>query len=55
MELMFSLAKSVMIHGRVDSINEVYSQIDRITVHELEGIAKKFFSIDNVAQLIYKF
>ena len=55
MELMFSLAKSVMIHGRVDSINEVYSQIDAITAHELEGIAKKSFSIDNMAELIYKF
>ena len=55
MELMFSMAKSVMIHGRVDSIDEVYSQLDAITIDELEAIANKSFSLDNVAELIYKF
>ena len=55
MELMFSLAKSVMIHGRVDSIDEVYNQLDAITISELETIAQKSFSLENVAELIYKF
>jgi hypothetical protein len=44
-----------MIHGRVDSLDEVYSQLDAITINELEAIAKKSFSLENVAELIYKF
>lgn len=55
MELMFSLAKSVMIHGRVDSIDEVYNQVDAITIQELDEIAKNSFAKENLAELIYKF
>ena len=55
MELMFSLAKSVMIHGRVDSIDEVYNQVDAITIQELEAIARNSFAKENLAELIYKF
>lgn len=55
MELMFSLAKSVMIHGRVDSIDEVYNQVDAITIQELDAIAKNSFAKENLAELIYKF
>ncbi len=55
MEMMFSLAKSVMIHGRVDTMEEVYSQVDAITLSELENIATSSFSKSNLAELIYKF
>jgi predicted Zn-dependent peptidase len=55
MEMMFSLAKSVMIHGYVDTIAEVYKQVDAISLNELETIAKKSFAKENLAELIYKF
>ncbi|MDX2361685.1 MAG: pitrilysin family protein [Crocinitomicaceae bacterium] len=55
LELMFSLGKSIMIHGRVDSIKEIYSQIDGIGLEELSVIAKKSFAKDNMAELIYQF
>ena len=55
MELMFNLGKSTMIHGRVDSIKEIYAQIDGIGLEELSKIARKSFAQDNMAELIYEF
>ncbi|MCH2230113.1 MAG: insulinase family protein [Crocinitomicaceae bacterium] len=55
MEMMFSLAKSLMIHGRVDTMEEVYSQVDAITLSELEIIAGRNFAKNNLAELIYQF
>ena len=55
LELMFNLGKSVLIHGRVDSIQEIYDQIDAIDLNELNEIAVKSFAKNNVAELIYEF
>ena len=55
MELMFSLAKSIMMHGSVDSIHDIYRQLDAITMDELENIAKNRFSHANLGELIYSF
>jgi predicted Zn-dependent peptidase len=55
MELMFNLGKSVMIHGKVDSIDEIYSQIDGINLDELKEISVENFSKDQMAELIYEF
>ncbi len=55
LELMFSLAKSVMIHNRVDSVQEVYSQIDSIDSDEVNAIANRYFAEDNLAEMIYEF
>ena len=55
LELMFNLGKSVLIHGRVDSIQEIYDQIDAIDLLELNEIAVKSFVKSNLAELIYEF
>lgn len=55
LELMFSQAKSIMIHGKVDSISDVYQQIDEITSQELLDVANDMFDVDNIAQLIYEY
>ncbi len=55
LELMFSLAKSVMIHNRVDSVQEIYTQIDAIDIDEVHAIANKYFSEVNLAEMIYEF
>jgi len=55
MELMFSLAKSIMMHGSIDSIHDIYRQLDAITMDELENIAKNRFLNTNLGELIYSF
>lgn len=55
LELMFSLGKSIMIHGKIDSIHEIYQQIDAISIDEVKEIAALSFAPDNLAQLIYEF
>lgn len=55
MELMFSLAKNVLIHGKIDSVAEVYSQIDAITQEEIHAVAKEHFSPEHYGELIYEY
>jgi len=55
MELMFHLGKSIMIHGKVDSIKEIYNQIDQIDLPEVKLMAEQNFKRDQMAELIYEF
>ena len=55
MELMFNLGKSIMIHGKVDSIEEVYQQIDEIDTNEIKDVAEMFFVNSQMSELIYEF
>ena len=55
MELMFSIGKSIMIHDRVDSIQEIYNQIDAIGLKELHDVAKSNFSRPHMSELVYEF
>lgn len=55
MELMFNLGKSILIHDRVDSIQEIYDQIDEIGREELQEILDTTFAPNNMAELIYEF
>ncbi len=55
LELMFSLAKSIMIHNKVDSVKEIYDQIDTINADEVHAIAHKYFGADHLSELIYEF
>lgn len=55
LELMFSLGKSILIHDRVDSIQEIYEQIDEIGHEELQHILDNSFVPENMSELIYEF
>ncbi len=55
LELMFSLAKSVLIHGKVDSVAEIYEQIDAISTEEIATVAQDHFDPDNFGELIYEY
>lgn len=55
LELMFSLAKSIMIHNRVDSVQEIYEQIDAINVDEVHDIAQKYFGENQLSEIVYEF
>ena len=53
LEVMFNLAKSVLIFNKVDNMSEIKSQIDVITNIEIQSIAQKVFAPDNISELIY--
>lgn len=55
LELMFHLGKSVLLHGKVDSIREIYEQIDEIGLEELHGIADNCFAPENMAELVFSY
>lgn len=55
LELMFSLAKSIMIHNRIDSVSEIYEQIDSISEEEVHEIAQKYYAQNQISQLVYEF
>lgn len=55
LELMFSLARSIMIHGRIDSMKEVYQHIDEITLAELSEVANQSYGAGGMAELVYQF
>lgn len=55
MELMFSLGKSIMIHNKIDSVQEIYRQIDDINLSEIQASSEAFFNRDQMSELIYQF
>ncbi len=55
LELMFSLAKSVLIHGKVDSVSEIYRQIDAISEEEVSEVAKTHFDPKQLGELIFEY
>jgi len=55
LELMFSLARSLMIHGKIDSTKEIYEKIDEISLSELSDVAREFYAESNLAELVYEF
>ena len=55
LELMFNLGKSVLIHGRVDTVKQIYEQIDSIDLNEIGLMAQKSYASNNCAELIYEF
>jgi len=52
--LMLSLGKSMMVFGRVDTLEEICNKIDRITSHQLLEIANEVFEPSLLSMLIYK-
>ncbi len=55
LELMFSLGKSVLIFGKVDSMQEIYEQLDAITTDDVQKVARTFFSPTEISELIFEF
>lgn len=53
LELMFSLAKSLLIFGKVDSVKEIYEQIDGITTKDVAEFCSDLFRKEIISQLVY--
>ena len=52
--LMLSLGKSMLVFNRIDTLEETYSRIDKVTSSQLCDIANEVFEPSKLSTLIYK-
>lgn len=52
--IMLGLGKSLLLFNQIDSIQEIYSSIDKLTVDELKDIAAKYFDESKISELIFE-
>lgn len=52
-ELMLHLAKSLLIFGKVDSMQDLYDEVDAITPEETKRVASKWFDEENTGSLTF--
>ena len=52
--LMLSIGKSFLIYDKVDSLEDIYTQVDEITPEVLLKVAKDVFDIEKQSILLYK-
>ena len=55
LELMFSLGKSVLIFGKVDTMQEIYHELEKISVEDVQRVAQDYFTSDKLSELIFEF
>lgn len=55
LELMLYLAKSLLIFGKIDTIIELYEEIDSITSEEIMQVASKWMNSQNVGEIVYSY
>ncbi len=51
--LMQGLGKSLLLFNQIDSIEEIYLSIDKITSEELQNIALKYFAKNKISSLVF--
>lgn len=51
--LMLGLGKSLLIFDSIDSLEQIYESIDRITAEEIQLAAQKYFAEDQLSELIF--
>jgi predicted Zn-dependent peptidase len=51
--LMLGLGKSLLLFNQIDTIEEIYDGIDRLTASELLEIANTYFNEENCSELIF--
>ena len=52
--IMLGLGKSLLLFNQIDSIQDIYDGIDRLTVEELKEISQTYFSEKNISELIFE-
>ncbi|MFN5444008.1 MAG: M16 family metallopeptidase [Crocinitomicaceae bacterium] len=52
--IMLGLGKSLLLFNQIDSIQEIYAGIDRLSVKELRDISQSYFSESNISELIFE-
>ena len=51
--LMLGLGKSLLMFNQIDTIQEIYESIDKLTAEELLETANQYFSEAAISQLIF--
>lgn len=52
--IMLGLGKSLLLFNQIDSIQEIYSAIDKLKVSELQEIAAHYFDESRISELIFE-
>jgi predicted Zn-dependent peptidase len=52
--LMQGLGKSLLLFNEIDTIEQIYSSIDKLTSEELQTIAQTYFTEDQISELIFE-
>ncbi len=52
--IMLGLGKSLLLFNQIDSIQEIYAGIDKLTVKELQEVAEKYFNESSISELIFE-
>ncbi len=52
--IMLGLGKSLLLFNQIDSIQEIYAGIDKVTVQDLQEVAAKYFDESNISELIFE-
>jgi predicted Zn-dependent peptidase len=53
--IMLGLGKSLLLFDQIDSIQEIYEGIDKITRQDLAGIAEEYFDESKISELIFTY
>ena len=54
MGVLISMAKSLLDYGKIDSLNEVFEKINRVTADDLLEISNEIFSASKLSTLIFE-
>ena len=52
--LMLGLGKSLLLFNQIDTIEEIYASIDKLTSSELLEVANQYFADENISELIFE-
>jgi len=53
--LMLGYGKSLLIFGQIDTLDEVHLAIDQITTQDVQRVAAKYFTPEQVSELVFDF
>jgi predicted Zn-dependent peptidase len=53
--IMFNIAKSLQLFGRIDTLEEIFEKVDQISAKELHDIANEVFRRDHMCSITYTY
>ena len=53
--IMLGLGKSLLLFNQIDSIQEIYGAIDKLSISELRDVAAAYFDHEKLSELVFEF